>query len=116
MSFKSDPPAAPALGEFELYVLLAVLRLGDDAYGVSIRDELERRTARQFTLGAIYKTLGRLEDKRLVAGRDGDPSPVRGGRRKRLYRLAPAGVQAVAQAVEELRQLTRGAARALEAM
>lgn len=104
------------LGEFELQVLLAVARLGDEAYGVSIRDELERLTMRVFTLGAIYKTLGRLEEKGHVTGRDGDPTPVRGGRRKRLYTLEPLGARAVSQSLDSLRRLARGVSKELEAL
>ena len=67
MSLKSAPLASLYLGEFELLILLAILRLGDDAYGVTIRDELERETSREVTVGAIYKTLGRLQHKGYVA-------------------------------------------------
>lgn len=114
MSVKSTPPIY--LGEFELLVLLAVLRLDDDAYGVTIRDALEAETSREVTLGAIYKTLGRLENKGFVASRVGDPTPQRGGRRKKLYRLEPLGSRALRQSVADLRRLTRGLGRALEAL
>ena len=102
------------LGEFELVVLLAILRLDADAYGVSIRDEIERETSRAVTLGAIYKTLGRMERKRYVSSHVGDPTPQRGGRAKKLYRLEPAGSRAVKQSYADLRRLTRGLGRALE--
>ena len=114
-SHKSGPPAL-YLGEFELLVLLAVLRLGDDAYGVTIRGELQRETARDLTLGAIYKTLGRLERKRYLSVRIGDPTPERGGRRKKLYHLEPLGARALKQSVAALRRLTRGLGRELEAL
>jgi PadR family transcriptional regulator PadR len=104
------------LGEFELIVLLAVLRLGGDAYGVTIRDEIERETTRDVTVGAIYKTLGRLEEKGYVSTRVGDPTPQRGGRRKKLYKLGPLGQKALKQSFADLRRLSRGLGRALEAL
>jgi DNA-binding PadR family transcriptional regulator len=104
------------LGEFELLVLLAVLRIGDDAYGVTIRAELERETSRELTLGAIYKTLGRLEQKGYLSVRTGEPTPERGGRRKKLYHLEPLGARALKQSVAALRRLTRGLGRELEAL
>jgi PadR family transcriptional regulator PadR len=116
MSFKSRGDAPLYLGEFELLVLLAVLRLGDDAYGVTIREELERETSRELTVGAIYKTLGRLQQKGYVSVRTGDPTPQRGGRRKKLYRLEPLGSRALRQSVADLRRLTRGLGRELEAL
>ena len=70
------PP--PSLGEFEQVVMLAVLRLGDDAYGVPIRQEIVSCTGRDASAGAIYTTLERLEDKGLVRSRFGDPTPQRG--------------------------------------
>lgn len=112
MSLKSD---ALYLGEFELVVLLAVMRLDDDAYGVTIREEIERETSREITVGAIYKTLGRLERKGYVSVRVGAPTPQRGGRRKKLYRVEPPGIRALRQSVDDLRRLTRGLGRALEA-
>ena len=115
MSVKSTLPGSLYLGEFELIVLLAILRLDHDAYGVTIRDALERETSREITLGAIYKTLGRLEDKGFVSSRLGEPAPHRGGRRKKLYRLEPLGQRALKQSMADLRRLTRGLGRALEA-
>jgi DNA-binding PadR family transcriptional regulator len=113
MSHKS--PADPSYaGEFELVVLLAILRLGDDAYGVTIHDELTRETSRDVTMGAIYKTLGRLEDKGYVSARLGDPTPQRGGRRKKIYRVEAAGSRAIQRAWADLRRLTRGLGRAIE--
>ena len=104
------------LGEFELLVLLAVLRLSDDAYGVTIRDELEKETSRELSLGAIYKTLGRLQQKGYVTVRIGEPTPQRGGRRKKLYRLEPLGNRALKQSIADLKRLTRGLGRELEAL
>jgi DNA-binding PadR family transcriptional regulator len=116
MSHKSAGAPPLYLGEFELLVLLAVLRLGADAYGVTIREELERETGRAFTLGAIYKTLGRLQQKRYLSVRIGEPTAERGGRRKKLYELEPLGSRALKQSVAALRRLTRGLGREIEAL
>jgi PadR family transcriptional regulator, regulatory protein PadR len=102
------------LGEFELIVLLAVMRLDEAAYGIRIRDELVRETSRDVTIGAVYKTLGRLEQKGYVSSRLGEPTPQRGGRRKKIYWLEPLGTRAVRQACADLRRLTRGLGGALE--
>jgi PadR family transcriptional regulator, regulatory protein PadR len=96
------------LGEFEQLVLLALVRLGTEAYGVAIRDEIEQRTGRNVALGAVYTTLLRLEDKRLVATRLGEPTPQRGGRRKKYYRPLVAGRRELAASLEALRSMTRG--------
>jgi PadR family transcriptional regulator, regulatory protein PadR len=96
------------LGEFEQLVLLALVRLGTEAYGVAIRDEIEKRTGRDVALGAVYTTLLRLEDKRLVATRLGEPTPQRGGRRKKYYRPLAAGQRALASSLDALRSMTRG--------
>lgn len=95
-------------GEFELLVLLAVRRLGDGAYGVTILEELERETSRTFSLGSVYKTLGRLESKGCVRARVAPPTRQRGGRRKKLYALTPAGGRAVHQALADLQRLAQG--------
>jgi DNA-binding PadR family transcriptional regulator len=86
------------LGEFEQIVLLAVARLGDDGYGVTIRREIERRTGRDVTIGSVYATLSRLEEKALVSSRAGEPEPRRGGRARRHFRLEPAGARALRSA------------------
>ena len=96
------------LGDLEYAVGLALLRLDDSAYGVSIRDELVRRADRTVSLGAIYTTLERLERKGLVASRQSEPTAVRGGRRRRLCRLTPAGERAVAATWDAQRRLTDG--------
>lgn len=96
------------LGEFEQLVLLALMRLGSEAYGVAIRDEIERRTGRTVALGAVYTTLLRLEDKRLVATRLGESTPQRGGRRKKYYRPLAAGRRELTASLEALRSMTRG--------
>lgn len=102
------------LGEFEQLVLLALMRLGTEAYGVAIRDEIERQTGRSVTQGAVYTTLLRLENKRLVATRLGDPTPQRGGRRKKFYRPLAAGRRELAASIDALRSMTRGLTPGLE--
>ena len=96
------------LGEFEQIVLLAILRLRDAAYGVSIRAEISAITGRKATRGALYTTLDRLEEKGLVKSRIGDPTPVRGGRAKRYYAVSTSGVKAVVRAQRAYRQLLDG--------
>lgn len=96
------------LGEFEQIVMLAVVRLGDDAYGVPIRQDIERRTGRRVTVGALYATLDRLESKGFLHSWFADPTPQRGGRAKRYFRLLPAGVQALTQSKNALDSMWRG--------
>ena len=90
--------APVSLGEFEQIVLLAILRLDDRAYGVTIRAEIAERTDREPAPGALYTTLDRLEEKGLVTSRFGDPTPQRGGRAKRFFKVTGAGVAALARA------------------
>jgi len=75
------------IGEFEELVLLAILSLGDNAYGVPIRQALEKATGRSVTIGSLYTTLSRLEEKGLIGSRSGEPTPERGGRAKRYYEV-----------------------------
>lgn len=82
-----------SLGPLEELVLLAVMRLGSESYGVTIRKEIEVRTGRELSLGAIYPTLDRLEDRGLVRSRRGDPTGQRGGRSRRHFELLPAGYE-----------------------
>ncbi|HEX7080354.1 MAG TPA: helix-turn-helix transcriptional regulator [Gammaproteobacteria bacterium] len=96
------------LGEFEQIVLLAILRLDSEAYGVAIREEIIRRTGRSTAPGALYTTLDRLEQKGLVSSRLGEPTPERGGRAKRYYSVSPAGVDAVERAQRSYRNLLEG--------
>jgi DNA-binding PadR family transcriptional regulator len=83
------------LGEFEQVVLLAVARLDGDGYGLSIRQEIERRTGRSVTVGSVYATLARLEEKGLASSYEGLATPRRGGRAKRHFRLESAGMRAL---------------------
>ena len=90
--------ANDSLGPLELTVLLAVARLGSDAYGLEIRRDLAARTGRDHSVGAIYTTLGRLEAKGLVESRMTEPLPIRGGRARREFRLLGAGERALREA------------------
>jgi DNA-binding PadR family transcriptional regulator len=85
------------LGEFEYLLLTAAARLGENAYGAAIRQEIEGATRRRCSIGALYTTLDRLEVKGLVKTWMGDPTPDRGGRPKRMVRVTAKGVQAVAR-------------------
>jgi DNA-binding PadR family transcriptional regulator len=86
------------LGRFDHLLLLAVMRLGDGAYGMTIRRELAEHTGRDIAVGAIYTALARLETRGYVRSRLGDPTPERGGRAKRFYRVLAEGAKAVARA------------------
>lgn len=96
-----------ALGEFELLLLSAVVRLGEDAYGAAVAREIERRTGRETSHGAVYTGLDRLEAKRLVTSRIGEPTPERGGRRKRHFRIEPAGAEALAESLDAISSMAR---------
>ena len=96
------------LGEFEQIVLLAILRLGDEAYGVPIRQEIERRTGRALTVGALYRTLDRLEDKGLVSSAFSDPRPERGGRSKRYFEVRAPGLRSLRASREALAAMWEG--------
>jgi PadR family transcriptional regulator, regulatory protein PadR len=98
----------PSLGEFEQVVLLAILRLGENAYGVMIGAEITACTGREPAPGALYTTLDRLEDKRLVSSRLGDPTPQRGGRAKRYFGLNSKGLAAITHAQQSYRRLLQG--------
>ena len=95
-------------GEFELLALLAIAQLGDDAYGVTVREVIESRTSRTATLGAIYKVLGRLEGKGLIGSTVVPPTGERGGRRKKVYRLTAEGVASVRGSLRDLWTLVDG--------
>lgn len=99
--------APQILGEFEQVVLLAIMRLEDEAYGVTIRKEIRKCTGRNAAPGALYNTLDRLEEKGMVQSHFGDPSPQRGGRAKRLFNATPHGIEAVARAQRGYQRLMR---------
>ena len=105
-----------SLGELEQLVLLALLRLGQEGYGIAVQREIESTASRAVTLGAIYSTLNRLEEKGLVDSRVGAPAPVRGGRRKKLYQVLPAGRQALRDALGALRALSHGLSPLLDVL
>lgn len=86
---------ADVLGTFEQAVLLAIVRLGDEAYGRAILKEVQDRLERDVAAGAVHATLERLEEKKLVASKLGPGTPVRAGRARRYYRLMPAAVRAL---------------------
>ena len=96
------------LGELEQIVRLAVLRLGENAYGVPVRQEIEKRTRRSLTVGALYRTLDRLEAKGYVVSWFSDPVPERGGRSKRYFRVQPLGIRALRQSRQELAAMWDG--------
>jgi PadR family transcriptional regulator, regulatory protein PadR len=96
------------LGESEQLILLAILRLGDEAYGVAIRAVLAERAGRSFAPGALYTALERLESKGLIASRMGDPTPERGGRAKRYVRVTAAGLEAITRAQRAYQRLLEG--------
>src|SRR3954466_12195290 len=99
---------AEVLGAFEPAVLLALVRLGEEAYGRAIRREVEARLARNVSAGAVHATLERLERKGLVASDLGSGTPIRAGRPRRVYRLKPDGLRALNQTRETLDSLWRG--------
>jgi PadR family transcriptional regulator PadR len=90
--------SSPTLGTLELAALLSVVRLGDDAYGLAVRKDLVERTGRELSVGAVYTTLQRLEDKGFLRSRASAPLPVRGGRSRRHYSLTGAGARAIRDA------------------
>ena len=96
------------LGGFEKLLLLAVLRLGPDAYGAAIFEELEARTSRGVAPGAVYVTLRRLEKRGVVRARPGAPTPERGGRAKKVYELQPEGLAALRDARREWDAMAEG--------
>jgi len=104
----------PALGDFEQLVLLGVLRLADDAYGAAIRQEIHARSGRDVSINAVYTTLDRLESKGFLRSWTGEPTPQRGGRRRKFYELRPAGVAALKQAYRTFTAMADGLERRLD--
>jgi PadR family transcriptional regulator PadR len=96
------------MGEFEQLVLLALVRLGPDAYGATIRREIEARTGRELSISAVYITLDRLETKGFVASRVGEPTPQRGGRRRKHFALLPAGRRAITHVCRTFNLMVEG--------
>jgi len=108
MFYKIALMPTPSVGSLELAALLAVARLGDDAYGLAVRRDLAERTGRDHSVGAVYTTLQRLEDKGLLTSRSSDPLPVRGGRSRRQFAVTALGARAIRAAERESRSLWAG--------
>ena len=108
LRFRTNMTRSGYLGEFEQIVLLAILRLGENGYGVPIRHEIESRTGRSLTVGALYSTLERLEQKGYVTSHYGDPTPERGGRSRRYFKIRPLGVRVLCESREELAAMWEG--------
>jgi DNA-binding PadR family transcriptional regulator len=85
-------------GSLELTILLAVARLGEGAYGLTIRDDISARTGHDYSVGAVYTTLQRLEEKHLISSRISEPLPIRGGRSRREFKVTAAGDRALRDA------------------
>ncbi len=96
------------LGELELVVLLTLQHLGDDGYGMRIRREIEERTGRSVSIGAVYTTLRRMQAKGYVSSTLGSPSPSRGGRAKKYFALEPEGLEALVRTKDMLARLEIG--------
>jgi PadR family transcriptional regulator PadR len=97
------------LGEFEYLLITAAAGLGDEAYGAAIRGEIEATTRRKCSIGALYTTIERLENKGLLKTWMGDSTPQRGGRAKRMVRITPKGVQAAKHFYDSVMRVSRGA-------
>jgi len=97
-----------ALSDIEVLALAAVMQLGDDAYGISIREEIRLRTGRSVSIGSLYKAIHRLEKRGCVSTSVGDPTAVRGGRAKKLVSIEPAGRTALEESVRALGQMLDG--------
>ena len=102
------------LGSLEQLVLLALLRLGADAYGMTVRREIAARTGRDLSVGAIYATLERLESNGYVSSFTGEPTPERGGRAKRYFRIRPEGRRALQTSQTAIRNMSKGLSKKLE--
>ena len=114
MCYKWGGMGRDSIGEFEHLILLAILRLGEQAYGTAIFDELGEHTQRPILRPAVYNALRRLEAKSLIRSEIGEPTPERGGRAKRYFRLAPAGVRSLQDSRRTLLSLWDGLAGTLD--
>ena len=97
-----------SIGNFELMVMLALIRLGDEAYGVPISQEIEDRSGREVAVGSVYNALERLEEKGLVKSRIGEATSERGGRAKRYFKVTGKGVREVREMQQTLVKLWKG--------
>lgn len=98
----------PTLSNFELMVMLAIIRIGDDSYGVSISNEIEETTGSEVLLGSVYDALARLEQKGLISSAIGEATPERGGRAKRHFRVTSKGIRVVRDTRQSLVKLWKG--------
>ena len=96
------------LGDLERLALLAVLRLGDEAYAVSVRREISENTGRAASRGAVFVTLDRLERKGYLRSHMSDPTPERGGKAKRMFQVEAQGIEALSRSLQEIREMSRG--------
>jgi PadR family transcriptional regulator PadR len=108
------PTSETSLGEFEQIVLLALVRLRQNAYGVTVRREIEHRTGRSLSISAVYTALDRMEQKGLVSSHVGEPTAERGGRRRRYFELLPAGERALASSYRRFKGMIAGLEKELE--
>jgi PadR family transcriptional regulator PadR len=98
----------PALGEFEQIVMLALVRLGPEAYGATVCAEIDQRSGRGVSVSAVHTTLERLEQKGLLRSRIGEPTPQRGGKRKRHYEVSPLGMKSLQASYRSIRSMADG--------
>jgi len=104
----NQPERHAPLGEFEALVLMAVLQLGETAYGMTIHQELEERGGRKCSYGALYTTLDRMEQKGYVSSSVGEATPERGGRAKKYFRIEAPGQAALRQSLSTTRKMSAG--------
>jgi len=109
--YAEQMPRGEFLGSLEQIVMLAVVRLGSDAYGMTVRREIEERTGRDISIGAVYATLERLEAKGYVSSFTGEPTAERGGRAKRHFEVKAAGLRALSASQEALKNMSEGLGR-----
>jgi DNA-binding PadR family transcriptional regulator len=108
LQYREEMRKGAYLGQFELMVLLALIRLGDEAYGVTVANELEQQTGREVVIASVYATLERLQERGLVSSSLGDATPERGGRAKRYFQITGAGLREVRDARQSLMSLWKG--------
>jgi PadR family transcriptional regulator, regulatory protein PadR len=113
LSYKLIVMSTATLGTLELATLLAVSRLRDKAYGLAVKRDLAARTGRDYSAGALYTTLQRLEDKGLLTSRHSDPLPIRGGRSRRHFTLTGAGARALREAERHATSIWAGIGKQL---
>ena len=101
-------PSSEVLGPLEHIILIALVRLKERAYGMTVRREIEERTGRDISIGAVYATLERLQGKGYVSSSIGEPTPERGGRAKRFFRIEPRGEKALRASHDVIRKMTHG--------